>query len=141
VGPQGDPCRGGGLNLRPRLRRAPVESLTLWDRLVYACMSALVGAGIGGLVGFCFMYLEYTHGFSRPILAFSVAFFFGVGFLKGPAAGDFAGEAVAYGVSAMAASSEVPMDPRNDGVRTGAASSLWLWACYAGGVLVLVWAL
>jgi hypothetical protein len=134
MGAQGDPCRGGGLNLRPRLRRAPVESLTLWDRLVYACMSALVSAGIGGLVGFCLMFLEYTHGFSRPILAFSVAFFFGVGFLKGPAAGDFAGEAVAYAIEAASEAS-------NDAARTAGPSFLWLWICYAAGVLVLVWAL
>lgn len=137
MGAQGDPCRGGGLNLRPRLRRAPVESLTLWDRLVYACMSALVGAGIGGLVGFGLMFLDFTHGFSRPILAFSVAFFFGVGFLKGPAAGDFAGEAVA---SAIAVAGETPINSQSD-VRTGGESSLWLWACYAAGILVLVWAL
>ena len=124
--------------MRPRLRRAPVESLTLWDRLVYACMSALVGAGIGGLVGFGLMFLEFTHGFSKPILGFSVAFFFGVGFLKGAGAGDFAGEAVA---AAIAAADETPIHSQNDEVRTGGASSLWLWACYAGGVLVLVWAL
>lgn len=127
--------------MRTRLRPLPAENLTLWGRLVYACMSALVGAGIGVFVSFCLMALEFTHGFSRPILGFSVAFFFGVGFLRGRDAGDFAGEAIAAGVSAVASSDRMPINPHDDDAPMGGPSTLWLWACYAAGVLVLLWAL
>lgn len=119
-------------------RQTLPPQLTLWDRLVFGCLTALVGAGLGIAIALILMLTLDGYGFSVAISGFSTAYFFAVGYIRGPSAGEFAGEAIAYGASAVAAAGDAELDPAT-GARTGGASHFWWWVVYVVVVVALAW--
>lgn len=113
--------------------------LTPWDRLVFASLSAAIGALIGAVVALLLMFLADPVAFNSTLVLFSAAFFFVVGFARGAWAGEFVGEALAHAFSLVAAAGHVQVDPKSE-ARTGSPfTSTWLLLLYAAGVLVLAW--
>jgi hypothetical protein len=101
-------------------------------------ISAVAGALLGGVLAFLVaLALEQFHG---SMVIASAAYFFLVGFVKGPAAGDFAGEALGATVSAVAAIGSAAVAPTST-ARTGSASSIALWVGYCVCVVLaaVVW--
>lgn len=82
--------------------------------------------------GICALAFEQFHA---SIVIASAAYFFVVGFVKGVAAGDFAGEALGVTVSAVAAMGSAAVDPTSE-ARMGSASSIALWVGYCTCVIL-----
>lgn len=110
--------------------------LTPWDRLVFGGLTALAGSVIGLVIALALMLFLDGYSFNAWVLAFSVLYFFGIGWLRGATAGEFAGEAVAVSASAVAAVGDAPLDPTTS-AKTGTAPSLWLWVVYLIGMLLV----
>jgi hypothetical protein len=106
---------------------------TLWDRLMLGSISAVAGALLGSVLAL-FVALASEQFHASMVIA-STAYFFVVGFVKGAAAGDFAGEALGVTVSAVAAMGSAAVDPTS-AARTGSASSIALWVGYCAVVVL-----
>lgn len=104
-----------------------MRSTTIWDRLILGCISAIAGALLGCVLAFvAALAFEKFHA---SIIIASAAYFFAVGFVKGVAAGDFAGEALGVTLSAVVAMGGTAVEPTSK-ARTGSATSIALWVGY-----------
>lgn len=117
-----------------RRRRPADKPLTFGDRLDYACIAAFAGLVIGGCAALVVVF--FVGSTSWGVIAFSVAYFFAIGFVRGPDAGDFAGDALTAVVGAGAATAEiVPEGLEEPKGRT----ALILVVIYVAGVVLLAW--
>ena len=110
-----------------------MRATTIWDRLLLGSISAVAGALLGCVLAFL-VALAFKQFHASMVIA-SAAYFFVVGFVKGVAAGDFAGEALGVTVSAVAAMGSAEVDPRST-ARTGTASSIVLWVGYCACLIL-----
>ena len=113
--------------------------LSLWDRLVFGCLSAAVGALLGGAVALVLMFVLEPGAFNSLLVLFSAGFFLAVGVARGAFAGEFVGEALAYAFSFVAAGGHVAVDPRTQAKTGSPFSSVWLLVVYAAGVVAVGW--
>jgi hypothetical protein len=97
------------------------------ERILLGCLSAVIGAILGLAVALV-VAVVWDH-FRAVIVFVSAAYFFGVGFIKGSDAGDFAGEALGATAATVAAMGEAAIEPTSK-VPTGGGSSLVLWVGY-----------
>jgi hypothetical protein len=108
----------------------------MWDRIVFGCIAAGAGALLGAALALVLMFLVNPHAFNVMLVLFSAVFFFSVGWSRRAAAGEFVGEAIAYGMSFVAAGGHVDLDPRTQ-ARNGSRSSGWLLVVYCMGLVLL----
>lgn len=107
------------------------KPLTAWDRAVYGAIAAMFGALLGLGAFLCLLVVMPSAPPFKWIVVASASFFFVVGVVRGPAAADLTGEAMAaVGGVAMA---EAGMAP---GAGSPANNP---WAKWSSPVLLVTW--
>lgn len=120
-----------------RARRRPVDKpLTVGDRLDYGCIAAFAGLVIGAAAALVVLF--FVGSSSWGVVAFSVLYFFAVGFVQGPAAGDFAGDALTVVTGAGAATAAVALEGLEE---PKGRTAIALVVVYVAGVVLLAWLL
>jgi hypothetical protein len=116
-----------------------VRSLSLWDRVVFGSISAIVGAVLGALAAFLAAVAFDSSPEWTRVTGFSILFFFGVGALRGPDAGFFVGQAFsavagigAVEVGVASGGTEYRDEPRS-------WNSVWLLGVWLAVVTALAW--
>jgi hypothetical protein len=99
-------------------------------------MLGSISAAVGALLGCVLAFLAALafEQFHASMVIASAAYLFVVGFVKGAAAGDFAGEAVGVTISAVAAMGSAAVDPTST-ARIGSATSIALWVGYCACII------
>ncbi len=122
-------------NRMRRDRRPATKALTLGDRLDYGCIAAFAGLVIG--LGAALAILFLVGSSSWGVVAFSLVYFFAIGFVRGPDAGDFAGDALSLVTGAGAAAADGGLD----GLETpkGRTAIVLVLVYVAGVVLLALW--
>jgi hypothetical protein len=116
-----------------------VRPLSIWDRIVFGSIAALVGGVLGLLAAVLGAVAFDSPPAWRTVLTFSLVFFFCVGAARGPDAGFLMGEALSAIGGIGAAEAGVALGDTEGHDKPRSWRSAWLLGTWLAVVAVLTW--